>query len=56
MHKEEYVGNFYQCSFSTKQKAKNFIDKIAIEDLKQFGETNKDNFTIKEHIIDAGCQ
>lgn len=48
-HSEPYVGEFYQCSFSTKEKAQQFIDS-------QFEFADKNNCYINEHIIDAGWE
>ena len=54
MHYEDCVGTFYQCSFSTHEKAQEFIDNIDLKYL--YGEEGRENFTIKEHIVDNGWQ
>ena len=47
MHSEEYVGEFYQCSFSTMEKAEEWIAKQTYFD-------DKENCYVVEHLVDEG--
>ncbi len=52
MHEEKYVGTFYQYSFSTKEKAQQYIDSLNLED-ENFGEEDKSMYSIWEHTVDS---
>lgn len=51
MHEESWVGTFYQGSFSTLEKAQEYINNIDLAK-ENFGDDDKRYYSIIEHEID----